>query len=256
MKTSTSAQSTKSRKLRLLLIALAGIALAFILAAALMQSSSATLGTAEKPSAEDSSAPEAPSGPTPPEGTATPQATGAPDAGTETLPAEPPAVASTLEEAVDPPSENPEEVAELAEVSQPVSEPVELDETATLTKGLSAEVTDLEAVDGEAEGIGEVAGPAVRFTITLANNTDKPISTDSTVVNVEAGPDAIPALQLSGPGGTSFPNVIEPGESGSATLIFNLPPDLREDVRIYLNHQADLPIAAFTGAVPTPEEER
>lgn len=46
------------------------------------------------------------------------------------------------------------------------------------------EVTRLEAVEGEATGPGEVAGPAVRFRLVIRNGSDQEVPLGATVVNL------------------------------------------------------------------------
>ncbi|MGY2743221.1 hypothetical protein [Arthrobacter sp. UYCu723] len=140
-------------------------------------------------------------------------------------------------------------VVELAEIKQPVSAAA-LDEPIAIGPRVEAHLGQLEAVDGEAAGVGEVSGPAVRFVVTLTNRTGQDLPTNNTVVTANAGPDERPALQLSGPGATSLPAVIPAGQEISANFVFLIPPELRNQVRIFVNYEASSPIAAFAGTAP------
>jgi hypothetical protein len=175
-----------------------------------------------------------------------------------------PAVASDSPPAPEPTAPAPEPTApgtapiaaassdvQLATVDQPVASPVPLNDTAPIRDGVTAEVTGLESVQGVAKKAGEVAGPSLRFTVTIHNGTDHPLSTADVVVNVNAGPEDLPAITLSGPDVTTFPPTIAPGESGSSTYVFLVPVSQRDRVRILVNFQVDSPIAAFEGAAPT-----
>ncbi|MBG0738331.1 hypothetical protein IV500_02650 [Paeniglutamicibacter antarcticus] len=206
--------------------------------AAAASSASATSDSSAS-ATSDSSATAVPSSSTPqvPDPAAQPIATEAP-----------PAPAATESSAPNPDSE-----AQLAATDQPVAAPVKLDQTATVKDGITAEVSGLEAVQGEARGIGEISGPSVRFTLTIHNQTKDPISTNSVVVNVRAGTDDIPANSVSGPAVVALPESIAAGESGTATYVYLIPVDQRSAVRIYLNYQANSPIAAFEGAAPQTE---
>lgn len=139
----------------------------------------------------------------------------------------------------------------LASVDQPVAPPVPLNHTASIRDGITAEITGLESVHGQAQKAGEVAGPSLRFTVTIHNSTDHPLSTADVVVNVNAGVEDLPAITLSGPDVSAFPPAIVPGASGSATYVFRVPVDQRGKVRVLVNFQVDSPIAAFEGAAPT-----
>jgi hypothetical protein len=136
-------------------------------------------------------------------------------------------------------------------VDQPVAAPVPLNRTASIQDGITAEITGLESVQGQAQKAGEVAGPSLRFTVTMHNRTDHPISTADVVVNVAAGPEDLPAITLSGPDVTTFPPTIAPGESGSSTYVFLVPLDQRDRVQVLVNYQVGSPIAAFEGVAPT-----
>jgi hypothetical protein len=138
----------------------------------------------------------------------------------------------------------------LAEIEQPVSGAVALDERVAIGSKVEAHLGQLEAVDGEAAGVGEVSGPAIRFTVTIANRSGQDLPTNNTVVTANAGPEETPALQLSGPGATSLPATIAAGQEASASYVFLIPPELRNQIRIFVNYEASSPIAAFAGTAP------
>lgn len=110
----------------------------------------------------------------------------------------------------------------------------------------------MEAVDGEAEGIGEVAGPAVRFTVSVTNNSGKPIDLANAVMTVEAGADKAPCTQLSGPRAEPLPAAAEPGQTVTGNYVYLVPVETRGLVTVYLSYSVDAPVAAFEGEVPTP----
>ncbi|MCU1574746.1 MAG: hypothetical protein JWO93_2828 [Micrococcaceae bacterium] len=152
--------------------------------------------------------------------------------------------------ATDPPTEA--DNLHLATVDQPVKDPVDLNGTADLGGGITAAVTDLQAVQGEAQGIGEIAGPALKFTLTVTNGTDQAVPLSDAIVNVTYGPDNTPASPLSGPGPVPFPPSVDAKGSAAGTFIFAIPADSRDSVKILLNYSVAAPIAAFAGPVPKP----
>ena len=139
---------------------------------------------------------------------------------------------------------------ELAEIPQPTAAPVEIKAKKAVKGGVSATITDMTAVQGVATGIGEVAGPAVRFKVTIVNDTAKAISLDAAVVDVSFGKDQEPAGQLSGPDAVTFPASVAPGTSGVGIFVFSVPPEARDKVKIYFNLEAETPIATFEGKLP------
>lgn len=140
--------------------------------------------------------------------------------------------------------------AALAAVPQKVAPPVPLNKAVSVQLGVGLSVNTIEAVDGQAQGIGEIAGPAIRFNATVTNSSGAELPAASISVLVEYGKDNTPAAELSGPGKTEFPSVIAKGQSATATFVFNVPVEQRDQVRILISLNASSPIAAFEGAVP------
>ncbi|OFI38960.1 hypothetical protein BIU82_16790 [Arthrobacter sp. SW1] len=139
---------------------------------------------------------------------------------------------------------------ELATIAQPVAPAVPLTEKKTVRNGVTATITGLQAVDGEARGVGEIAGPALRFTVTVSNGTASALKLGTALVNVSYGADDSPASPLSGPGATEFPLSVAAGASASSTLVFAVPLDQRGKVRISFSLDALTPIAVFEGQAP------
>ncbi|MCC3272960.1 hypothetical protein MUK71_05130 [Arthrobacter zhangbolii] len=136
-------------------------------------------------------------------------------------------------------------------LDQPILPPADLGGQPSGNAGVRLRVSSVQAVDGVAEGIGEVAGPAIRFTLSLTNETAAPLDLADVVVTVEAGPDALPAGELSGPDVSPFPARAEPAGTVSATYVFLVPVELRDLLRISLNYSPEEPIVVFQGSVPT-----
>lgn len=135
----------------------------------------------------------------------------------------------------------------LAETPQPVNPPIALDSEATTGKGARFRITRMETIQAEAIRMGEVAGPAIRFEITVDNPTDASVSTTSMLVNVEIGQERVPALQLSGSGATVFPETVPAKASASAIYVFRIDETNGGPVRIFVNHNLQEPIIDFEG---------
>ncbi|MFQ4147846.1 hypothetical protein AAGW05_03975 [Arthrobacter sp. LAPM80] len=138
----------------------------------------------------------------------------------------------------------------LAAIPQPVAPAVAIGVVSKPQRGVTATVGGIQAVDGKGRGPGQISGPAVRFTVTLTNGGTTPIDTGMVVVNVDGGPDHIPALVLSGPGVVNFPASLAPGQKASGTFVFLIPNNQRNEVRIFFNYDVSSSIVAFEGAVP------
>jgi len=119
-----------------------------------------------------------------------------------------------------------------------------------IVKSLTAKVTKMEAVQGKANGPGEVAGPSVRFTITITNSTGKTVDLSNTVVNAYYGSDATPATELQQPGGQAFPASVASGSTATGVFVFNIPTASRNKVTVTVDTSVQNPVIAFRGAAP------
>lgn len=122
---------------------------------------------------------------------------------------------------------------------------------APITRSLTAAVTKMEAVQGTASGPGEIAGPAVRFTITITNSTGKRVDLSNTVVNAYAGKHSDPAVPLDSPGGRPFPKSVASGASAKGVFVFNIPKADRSKVEITVDTSVLNPVVAFKGSAPS-----
>ena len=225
---------------RLLLLALAVLVVAAVVWALVAG------GAADE---TDAAAPE-PSGPgvtepatagpsTSPPATPTPQGA-APSAGATDQPRTAPA---------GPPAEQPVEPGPVVEPALPEPLPAQpLTEDAPIGDDAVARITRLEAVEGAPQGPGQVAGPALRFTIELENTGTDPIPLDAAVVNVTYGQAATPATEISGPGRVPFAGQLPPGGRATASLVFLVPVEERGVVSVALEYRFGVPIAVFQGS--------
>ncbi len=120
---------------------------------------------------------------------------------------------------------------------------------AVVAKGITATVTSLEAIQGTATLPGEVAGPAIKITIALTNDTTASLPLNTVVVNAYYGTTRIPANELS-TGESLFSGSVPVGQTVSGTYIFAVPLDQRSLVSVEFSYSVDTPIVAFTGSVP------
>lgn len=144
-----------------------------------------------------------------------------------------------------PPSATPTPVEQ-----PPAGEPVPIESPAPVVEGLTASITGIEAVDGVARGPGEVSGPSIRFTVTIANTTGSAVDLTGTVVTVDYGSDRTPAGQLYEPGAVPLPTSVPAGGSASGVFVFAIPPESRGLVHITVDYAVDVAPLVFAGAVP------
>lgn len=147
-------------------------------------------------------------------------------------------------------SATPDPEATAPPVGESDSPVAPIDGSAEVFTGVTATVTNLESVQGEARGPGEIAGPSIRVTIALTNDTSTTLDLSSVIANAYSGPASDPAIQLDNPGSAPFTGAIEPGGSSTGVYVFNIPLANRDQVTIELDYGAEVPSVLFTGAAP------
>lgn len=182
-----------------------------------------------------------------PPATSSPQAStpgAAPVSATSTQSPAPTSSAATTKPV--PPTAPPESSNQKTRTPVPLDEDTEVE----VEPGVKAKVDRLTAVTGEAEGPGEVGGPAVRFRVVLTNDSSAEVPLISTVVNLYSSADKTPANPVSGPGASALPESVAPGGSASGTYVFVLPRDERDRVLITVDYAVDRSVVAFQGRAP------
>ncbi|HSR24780.1 MAG TPA: hypothetical protein VLW53_14590 [Candidatus Eisenbacteria bacterium] len=126
--------------------------------------------------------------------------------------------------------------------------PVPMDEKGDFGGGVGVRLVGIEAVHGVAHGPGQIAGPALRLTLRISNDSAAPVPLTGLVVNVSYGPQHLPASILSGPGAAPFGASVKPGESESGTYVFAVPADGRGQVSVEVSYSAQEPTVVFRGS--------
>ena len=140
----------------------------------------------------------------------------------------------------------PTEVVEPGKLPKP--ERVALDDTVDVGDGVDVQVAKIEAVQGKGQGTGETSGPSLRFTVVVDNGSGEDLDMIASVLTAYYGAANTPASDLSAPGVRPFPDTIAAGKSASATYVFNIPTDERNDLRLDFSFSTDVPKVIFTGS--------
>lgn len=127
--------------------------------------------------------------------------------------------------------------------------PVEPTEPSDNDAGLVAEIVKMEAVQGEAVQAGDIAGPAVQFTLRIDNRSGEPVDLGLVAVNAYVGERRTPAVGLSRPGGAPFEGILRDGESAEGVYVYNIPEKQRDDVTVTIDYRAGQPAFVFRGEV-------
>lgn len=131
----------------------------------------------------------------------------------------------------------------------PVADPVDLGEIGTIAPGLTAEIVGVEVVDGTARGPGEIAGEALRVTVSIANGTSSEASLQTAVVSAYSGPERDPAPELREPGGRPLPQSVDAMSDAEGVYLFTVPEAARDDVTIIVDYSVDVAPLVFRGDV-------
>jgi hypothetical protein len=148
------------------------------------------------------------------------------------------------------PQSTPEPTGPTDDVDDPPpSRPaVALDAAAEAGDGVSASLVSLDAIEGTATGPGNIAGPALRITVRIANGTDEPVSLGGVVVDLASGRDLVPASPLGDPSAAPFAGTVAPGEHADGVYVFTIPEEDRGSVTVSVGYQAGAPLLVFTGS--------
>lgn len=167
--------------------------------------------------------------------------------------AQTPSVSASPSESASPsvsPTPSPPPEAGTPSAQPSPSEAAPIGETSDISAGLTAEITTVESIDGTADGPGEVAGPAVRFSVVITNSTGQTVSVGNTVINVDYGTERTPAAELLNNGRSPFPRDIAPNSTSTGTFVFTVPLDQRGNVRITVDYAVTVAPLIFQGVVP------
>ena len=124
-----------------------------------------------------------------------------------------------------------------------------LREKGDLGNGVAVRVSKIETVDGEAQGPGEVAGPALRVSIEVENTSGEDVAMDLALTNLYYGKDRTPASTLSGPGANPLPGTLASGDRASGQFVFGVPARARNPLVVEFSLRADAPTILFEGTL-------
>ncbi|CCG01722.1 hypothetical protein [Blastococcus saxobsidens] len=171
-----------------------------------------------------------------------------PASASPTATSEPTVPSETPDPSTDPlPQEEPgTEGSDSGEV--PVLPVVALDESVAVGD-VTASIALIEEIDGRATGPGDVAGPALRVTVRVVNETSGDVALDGVSVNLYHGPERTPGSPLDDPSRSPFAGALPPGDAAEGVYVFRVPADAREDVTVEVRYRAGAPLALFSGPV-------
>ena len=129
---------------------------------------------------------------------------------------------------------------------EPVADSVARDRVAQFGDGVSAAVTGVAPFTATGAGIGEVAGLAVRVTVTVTNGSSAAVSLDATTVNAYFGSDETPASPLASDGSSApFSGSLAPGATATGVYAFGIADGADDTVVVTVGRGAGSPLVVF-----------
>ncbi|RLP68961.1 hypothetical protein D9V30_08795 [Mycetocola reblochoni] len=119
---------------------------------------------------------------------------------------------------------------------------VEVGATTDLGDGLTVAVTSIDRIEGEAQGIGEIGGPAVRATVEVVNSGPQAQSLAGFAVNAFLGTERVPAGELTGSGAQALPAEVGAGKTVTGRYVFSVPDDSPAPVVISVDTDPSSPL--------------
>jgi hypothetical protein len=129
-----------------------------------------------------------------------------------------------------------------------VRAPIALSKTGDFGTGLVVKLSKIMSVEGKAQAPGDIVGPSLRVEVEATNRSSDPISLANAQVSLDYGGDRTPASTTSGHDARRFSRSLAPGKTSTAVLIFRVPPDQRDNIRVTVSYSLDAPTIVFAGS--------
>jgi hypothetical protein len=111
--------------------------------------------------------------------------------------------------------------------------------------GVSAQITGVQSISAVATAPGDIAGPALAISLSLANGSAEVVEVDSVTVTASDATGA-PASPVIGDQAQPFSGSMGPGETQNAVYAFRIPADAAAGALIVVSYRAGVSIATLT----------
>lgn len=122
-----------------------------------------------------------------------------------------------------------------------------LTERVDLGNGVTAQVEQVESVDGKPRGPGEIGGPALRITVRVRNNSGADQPMDAALVNLYYGRDKTPASGVAGPGSKPFRGALKAGDTARGRYVFSVAKADQSRIGVEFSYSTEVPTVIFSG---------
>ena len=127
--------------------------------------------------------------------------------------------------------------------------PVKLTQTGESADKVEVALTSLKAIRSKAQGPGEVSGPALAVTVSVANGTGSAFDLANAVVTLtDAAGD--PGAGMAGKPSSPLPESVAPGQKATGVYVFNVAKGRRDPVIVDVSVNPETPIVVFRGNAP------
>lgn len=125
--------------------------------------------------------------------------------------------------------------------------PVDLSKTASDATGLKLSLTKVQRIQAQAQGPGEISGPALAVTVKVQNGSSRAVPLNNFLVSLsDARSD--PGTPMTASPASPLNGSLPPGQSSTGTYVFSVKTAARTRVSISVTYEADSPVIVFTGS--------
>ncbi len=113
--------------------------------------------------------------------------------------------------------------ADLASQDPPKAKAVGLDDAVPAGTKASMRLDNVELTQGEADGIGQIAGPALMLKIGIDNESNDELDLSRMEITAYVGKDLTPTNLLTDSRSVALPAAVQSGETAEGTYLFSVP---------------------------------
>lgn len=125
-------------------------------------------------------------------------------------------------------------------------EAVALDQASDAGDGVRVEITRIDRLTAQAQGPGEVSGPALALTVRVENRSDAPLDLGNVVVTL-TGADAAPGESISSEPADPLQARLLPGRTTSGVYVFTIGEDSRDPITVAVTLVGGGTVLLYTG---------
>jgi hypothetical protein len=131
-------------------------------------------------------------------------------------------------------------------VSLTTNSPVALTATGDYGNGVKVTLAAIEAVTTTAELPGEIAGPGVKVTVDVVNDSNAAVDLGNVIVDLEDAAGT-PAIPMSASPASPFTGSVAAGATATGIYVFTVPTTYSNPATISVSYSTEVPVVVFVG---------